>query len=184
LLCTYTGRFIYPLLSLEGRKFWILGLLPLNRDQLLWGKFFFSTAGGLLLAEILTVVSDLMLWMPWEVFAIHVLTVGVLAAGLSGLSVGLGACMPNFRENDPSKIAVGFGGTLNLVAGLLFLLLTIGLMAAPWHLFMAVRQEDSPTHPMMYPIVGLGLAAGLVIGAAAIVMPLRAGIQALRRMEF
>ena len=30
LLCTYTGRFIYPLLSLEGRKFWILGLLPLR----------------------------------------------------------------------------------------------------------------------------------------------------------
>ena len=30
LLCTYTGRFIYPMLSLEGRKFWILGLLPLQ----------------------------------------------------------------------------------------------------------------------------------------------------------
>ena len=25
LMCAYTGRFIYPLLSLEGRKFWILG---------------------------------------------------------------------------------------------------------------------------------------------------------------
>src|SRR5262249_37570044 len=39
LLSAYTGRFIYPLLSLEGRKFWILGLLPIQRDQLLWGKF-------------------------------------------------------------------------------------------------------------------------------------------------
>ena len=44
LLCTYTGRFVYPLLSLEGRKFWILGLLPLDREQLLWGKFVFATA--------------------------------------------------------------------------------------------------------------------------------------------
>jgi ABC-2 type transport system permease protein len=184
LLCTYTGRFIYPLLSLEGRKFWILGLLPLQRDQLLWGKFFFSTAGGLLLAEVLIVVSDLMLWMPWQVFAIHILTVAVLAAGLSGLSVGLGACMPNFRENDPSKIAVGFGGTLNLVAGLLFLLLIVGLMAAPWHLFMAMVKEDGAAHPLMYPVVLLGLALGLVVGAAAVVLPLRAGIQALRRMEF
>ena len=23
LLCTYTGRFIYPMLSLEGRRFWM-----------------------------------------------------------------------------------------------------------------------------------------------------------------
>ncbi len=131
LLCTYTGRFVYPLLSLEGRKFWILGLLPVRREQLLWGKFAFATTGGLLIAEFLVLVSDLMLLMPVEAVLLHMLTVAVLAAGLSGLSVGLGACMPNFRETDPSKIAAGFGGTLNLVAGLLFLLLILGLMAGP-----------------------------------------------------
>ena len=45
-MCAYMGRFIYPLLSLEGRKFWILGLLPLEREQLLWGKFAFAATGG------------------------------------------------------------------------------------------------------------------------------------------
>ena len=38
-----------------------------------------------------------------EAVLLHLLTVAVLAAGLSGLSVGLGACMPNFRETDPSQ---------------------------------------------------------------------------------
>jgi hypothetical protein len=33
---------------------------------------------------------------------------------------------------DPSKIAVGFGGTLNLVLELAFLLATLALIAAPW----------------------------------------------------
>src|SRR5205823_11588947 len=108
LLCTYTGRFIYPMLSLEGRKFWVLGLLPLRRERLMWGKFIFSTLGALVIAEALVLVSDLMLEMPPAAVALHVLAVAVLAAGLSGLSVGLGACMPNFRETDPSKIAVGF----------------------------------------------------------------------------
>jgi ABC-2 type transport system permease protein len=184
LLCTYTGRFIYPLLSLEGRKFWILGLLPLQRDQLLWGKFAFSTCGGLLIAECLMLLSDLMLEMPLEAICLHMLAVAVLAAGLSGLSVGLGACMPNFRETDPSKIAVGFGGTLNLVVGLLFLLLTVALMAGPWHLFMALKGARAGQHPLMLPVVLLGVAAGLVVGAAAVIVPLRAGVQALRRMEF
>jgi ABC-2 type transport system permease protein len=184
LLCTYTGRFIYPLLSLEGRKFWVLGLLPLQRDQLLWGKFAFSTTGGLFIAEALMLLSDLMLEMPWDAVVLHLLTVAVLAAGLSGLSVGLGACMPNFRETDPSKIAVGFGGTLNLVAGLLFLLVVLSLLAGPWHAFMAIRTPGDEAHPLMWPVVLVCGVAGLVIGAAAIIMPLRAGVQALRRMEF
>ena len=28
LLCAGLSRFVFPLISLEGRKFWILGLLP------------------------------------------------------------------------------------------------------------------------------------------------------------
>jgi ABC-2 type transport system permease protein len=185
LLCTYTGRFIYPMLSLEGSKFWILGLLPVRREQLLWGKFAFATTGGLLIAEALMLLSDLMLEMRWSAVLLHLLTIAVLAAGLSGLSVGLGACMPNFRETDPSKIAVGFGGTLNLIAGLLFLLIVLSLMAAPWHLQMALAQSAKEDLSLFGLTIVAGAAlVGLVVGAMAVVLPLDAGIRALRRMEF
>jgi ABC-2 type transport system permease protein len=183
LLCTYTGRFIYPLLSLEGRKFWILGLLPLERERLLWGKFGFSAAGGLLIAGPLALLSDLMLEMPWPAVLLHQLTVGVLAAGLSGLSVGLGACLPNFRETDPSKVAVGFGGTVNLVAGLLFLLVALLLLTAPWHLAAAAAGEPRLSEGAMTGVV-FAAAAGAVVGFAAVAAPLQAGARALRKMEF
>jgi ABC-2 type transport system permease protein len=184
LLCTYTGRFVYPLLSLEGRKFWILGLLPVERSQLLWGKFAFATAGGVTAALGLVLLSDLMLEMPADAIGLHAATVTALAAGLSGLSVGLGAVMPNFRETDPSKIAVGFGGTLNLVAGLLYLLLILGLMAAPWHLLMALPGSGQERPPWLWLLAGSGLVLGLAAATAAVVFPLRAGIGALRGMEF
>jgi ABC-2 type transport system permease protein len=180
LLCTYTGRFIYPMMSLEGRKFWILGLLPLERDRLLWGKFAFAAVGALIIAEFLVLLSDLMLGVYWLVVILHVLTVAVLAIGLSGLSVGLSACLPNFRESDPSKIAVGFGGTLNLVAGLLFLVLTIGLMAAPLHVYIAFREEVCWIGALFL----VGIIPGLALGVAAAWIPLRAGSRALRGMEF
>jgi ABC-2 type transport system permease protein len=185
LLCAYTGRFIYPMLSLEGRKFWILGLLPLQRERLLWGKFAFSATGGLLIAEFLMVFSDLMLGVPLMVVGLHVLTVAVLAVGLSGLSVGLGAAMPNFQESDPSKIAVGFGGTLNLVAGLLFLLVVIGLMSAPWHIHAASYESaEMNLSGFGWLVLAAGVAAGIAVGVAAVVVPLSLGAEALRRMEF
>lgn len=182
LLCAYTSRFIYPLFSLEGRKFWVLGLLPLKRERLLWGKFAFSLSGSFLIAEFLVIFSDVAMGMPAEAIGLHAVTVAVLALGLSGLCVGLGAAMPNFRESDPSKIAIGFGGTLNLIAGLLFVLLAVALMALPWHVSRALAPEsDLPA------LEGWLLAAavgGVVLGILTAVMPLRLGCRALRQMEF
>jgi ABC-2 type transport system permease protein len=183
LLCIYTGRFIYPMLSLEGKKFWILGLLPLRRERLLWGKFAFAAVGSLVIAESLILLSDLMLEMPWPALVVHLLTVAVLAIGLSGLSVGLGACMATFKETDPSKIAAGFGGTLNLVAGLVFLIVVVALMALPWHAIAALHGAGFPPVSWIIPAL-LGLVLGLGAGALGVWLPLRAGARALARMEF
>jgi ABC-2 type transport system permease protein len=184
LMCAYMGRFIFPMLSLEGRKFWILGLLPMSRDQLLRGKFAFAAAGALAAGEVLMVAGDLMLGMPALAVLVHALTVAVLAFGLSGLSVGLGALMPNFKESDPSKITVGFGGTLNLIVGLLFLLLVVGLMAAPYHAQLLLDGDETAAHRVQPVWVIAGAVAGLALGAAAVWFPLRLGARNLRQMEF
>jgi ABC-2 type transport system permease protein len=184
LLCAWTGRFIYPLLSLEGRKFWVLGLLPLRRDRLLWGKFYFSAVGAVVIAEALIMLSDLMLGMPGVALGLHALTVAVLAAGLSGLSVGLGASLPNFRETDPSKIAVGFGGTLNLIASLLFLIAVLVLMAVPWHVVAVVPAPFGWGTTTLQVVLGSGVAAGVALGVTAVLLPLRTGARMLRQMEF
>jgi ABC-2 type transport system permease protein len=185
LMCTYTGRFVYPMLSLEGKRFWILGLLPLPRQRLVWSKFVFSTVGTLIVAESLVTLSDVMLGLPGLALGIHMLTIAAAGLGLSGLSVGLGALEPNFRETDPSRIAVGFGGTINLGLGLLYVLLILGLMAAPWHLqakftdgLIAIPSQAATA------MIGGCLLAGLVVAAAATIIPMRLAIRALNKMEF
>jgi ABC-2 type transport system permease protein len=184
LMCAYTSRFIFPMLSLEGRKFWILGLLPLDRARLVWGKFAFSATGCLLAGEFFAVFSNVMLSMPVAMVVLHAAAIGILGLGLSGLSVGLGACMPNFRETDPSKITMGFGGMLNVIAGILLLLVLVALMVAPAHLVYA-RQPDQPLPLTELPWwVWTATAVGLIIGLTATAAPLRMGIRTLRAMEF
>ena len=120
LTCAYLGRFVYPLISLEGRKFWILGLLPLKRSKLLWSKFIFALAGTLAFGASLTLLGDLVLGVRPELVVAHFVTMVMICVGASGLTVGLSACLPNFRETDPSKIVVGFGGTVSMVLSILF----------------------------------------------------------------
>jgi ABC-2 type transport system permease protein len=183
LLCAGLSRFVFPLISLEGRKFWILGLTPLSRDQLLWGKFAFAATGSLVIAEGLILTSDALLGLPWEGIALHAAVVAVIAVGLSALNVGLGAYLPTFKETDPSKIVVGFGGTVNMVTGLGFLVAVIGVMAVPFHTAQLTRGAAGGTGSIS-PWVFAGIPVGLLLGVLAVVLPLRAGARSLRKMEF
>jgi ABC-2 type transport system permease protein len=181
LLCAGLSRFIFPLMSLEGRKFWILGLTPISRDQLLWGKFVFAATGSLVIAEGLVLVSDLLIGLPWGGVVLHGVIMAIIATGLSALNVGLGAYMPTFKETDPSKIVVGFGGTVNMVVGLGFLVAVIGLMAVPFH---AAQLAKGVNGGLVNPWVFAGMPVGLALGVFAVILPLRAGARSLRGMEF
>jgi ABC-2 type transport system permease protein len=189
ILSTFTSRFVFPLLSLEGRNLWILGLLPLRRDAILWGKFAFASGISLVASEVLVVLSDLMLRVGSAMIALHVGMVAILCLGLSGISVGLGARLPNLREDDPSKIAAGFGGTLNLLVSLIFIFLIVTTLALPCHLYFARRAfAVSATlefsDPYFRTQISLAILVSLIIGAIGTLVPLRIGIKAFQEMEF
>ncbi len=155
ILSTFTSRFIFPLLSLEGRNFWVLGLFPLRREQILWGKFVFSVGISLWPTELLVILSDLMLGMSPLMIWLHAAMVAVLCMGLSGISVGLGARLPNLRESDPSKIAVGFGGTLNLLVSLVFIFAIVTALAVPCHLYFLGEEHPEAQYALTHGAVPL-----------------------------
>jgi len=189
ILSTFTSRFIFPMLSLEGRNFWVLGLLPLRREAILWGKFMFASGISLVATEFLVILSDLMLRMSPAMIALHVGMVAVLCFGLSGISVGLGARLPNLKESDPSKIAAGFGGTLNLLVSLVFIFSIVTSLALPCHLYFAGFEASQISSIVLSPErfrfwLTVAILVSLVIGVVGTIVPLRIGIKAFQKMEF
>lgn len=180
-LSTFTGRFVFPMLSLEGSKFWVLGLLPLERRIILLGKFAFAVGGALFISETLIILSDWMLEVELPMLALHVATIAILCFGLSAISVGLGATFPNLREDNPSKIIAGFGGTLNLMVSLAFIAIIVTLMVAPCHLYMARKVIPIEVFQVW---IGRAIAAAVLIGALACIVPLLVGLRNFAKMEF
>jgi len=178
-LSTFTTRFIFPLLSLEGRNFWVLALLPIERRRILHGKFLFALGGSLLLSESLILLSDLMLRMPWRMVVLHAYIVLVVCAGLSGLSVGLGALYPDLTERNASKIVSGFGGTLNLLLSMLFLVAVVAMFAVPCHLAFLGRTPA----PWLGNYLAMAVVAAAGVGALVTWLPLRVGARAFERLE-
>ncbi len=190
ILSTFTTRFIFPMVSLEGRRFWILGLLPVERGTILLTKFGFAAASSLIPCCGLMLLSDLLLDISGEIIAVHQVSCAALCVGLSAIAVGLGAKMPELREHSPSKIAAGFGGTLNLVLSAIYIVAITVLTAVPYHCRLIVRQSASTmlagrwTGVFGSPLfVAAGIAGTVLVGVVATVWPLRVGLRAFQQMD-
>lgn len=168
---TFATRFILPLISLEGRAFWVLGTAPIRRESIITGKFLLASSASVPPCALLIVASDFMLQvaqrMPLLV-AVHLLAIISLCIALSALAVGNGARFPNLRENSPSRIAAGFGGTLNLVESsilIIVVVLTVGIPGYWW----ADRREGGGIG-LSPPFAGLSSTWALLGGVAVTVL--------------
>lgn len=190
LLSTFTTRFVFPMVSLEGRRFWVLGLISLRRETILWSKFVFAVGGSIVPSSLLVLLSDLMLGVAQPIVIIHQVTCLVLCCGLAGIAVGLGAKMPNLRESSPSRIAAGFGGTLCLVLSTLYIMAVVVMTALPSHFYYG--GADRPFPFVVSPVNAAfwlqfsffaGLGGSALLGIVATVVPLWLGFRAFRRLE-
>lgn len=130
-LSTLTTRFVFPQISLEGQRLWILGLSPLSLGRIMDLKLRLASAAMALLTLLLVLLSCVTLALPWERSLVFGGAVVLISYGLNALALGLGAWLPNFREPNPARIISGFGGTLCLVSSFLYILLSAAVLAAP-----------------------------------------------------
>jgi ABC-2 type transport system permease protein len=128
-LATLTTRFVYPQFSLEGKRLWIVGLAPLGLPRVMLTKFLMTTSISLLITGGLILMSCRMLQLGLAPTIYHTLAVVIMALTLNGLATGTGVLYPNLKEDNPSKIVSGFGGTFCLVLSFLYIVASIVLLA-------------------------------------------------------
>lgn len=179
ILSTFTSRFVYPMISLEGRQMWLVGLWPMSRTRVMWAKFLYAYSVTAAAALVVTALSVRSLGLPMGLGLIQVFGTLATCGGLCGLAVGLGARLPNYKESNPGRIASGLGGTINLIASVS--LVTVNVM-----LFGVISYRQAGTGSLQnIDAIGIDLSLlivliGLGTGAAA----MRIGCRSFQRQEF
>jgi ABC-2 type transport system permease protein len=174
-LATLTTRFVYPQFSLEGKRLWIVGMAPLGMVRVVKTKFWLATWTSLMVTISLIWLSCYMLEMQWERIVYFAVVVTVMTFTLTGLAVGLGTLYPNFKEENPSKIVSGFGGTFCLVLSFLYILGSVVLLAfaSPWSVI---------SSPSAWQIAG-AIAGFFALSVLLGWLPLRLGFKRLEQFE-
>jgi ABC-2 type transport system permease protein len=179
-ICSLASRFVYPQLSLEGHGFWVLGLAPTSMRRVLLAKFGLAvTAMTAVSAGLMTLATATLQVGP----ALTAISIGVAVAisvAVSALSTGLGAVFLDLRQANPVAIISGFGGTLNLVLSLGFMLAAILPFGLVWHWHVMLR-----IGPATFLRGNLLAAAWLVaLTALTTAVPLWIGQRSLKNREY
>jgi len=188
ILATFTSRFVFPLISLEGQQLWLISLLPVSRRQLLWAKFVFALIVTLGCAMLVMGLAVRMLDLPISLAVMQLAVTTAACVALCGMSVGIGAILPVFNQRNPTRIASGFGGTLNLLLSVLYIAL---LLAGMCWIMVFRRATDAAGNPL--PILGrwdapdyfaLAVVAGLILFSISVaVLAMIAGARKFERAE-
>jgi hypothetical protein len=103
-----------------------------------------------------------------------------VAIAVASFSTGLGAIFIDLRQRNPAAIVGGFGGTLNLVFGLAFMLLTILPFAVALHLYHSAFVGPEALMPMMWGC-GVWLIALTAVSSTVV---LSLGLKSLEGREY
>ncbi len=180
-LSTLTTRFVFPQFSLEGRRLWIIGLAPIGLPKVLLQKFWMAFLSATLVTCSLMLASSLTLGLPFLRMIFFLLAITLMSAALCGLAVGLGAVFPNLKEDNPSKIVSGFGGTLCLVLSFLYITANIALIVIPAALeFVAPGMQGQAR--LAWSIVAY--SASLAMSLAALLVPMKLALHRVRNLQF
>jgi ABC-2 type transport system permease protein len=181
-LASIAARFVFPVVSLEGRQMWLLRSSPLDLRALLWSKYWVGTVPLLVLALLLTGITNVLLEVAPFMMIVSLAAMFALTLAISAMALGFGVLYPQFETENAAQIPTSFGG-------LVFMMATIALLAAVtlalWqavYTYVRAVYDGRPVVVDGWMILWFGVAAALC--AAATVIPLRVGLKKMETFEF
>jgi len=177
-LAAIAARFVFPAVSLEGRQMWLLRSSPLDLRALLWSKYWVGTLPLLVLALLITVLTNLLLRATPFMMGVGVGTIVLLTLAISAMALSFGTLYPQFETENAAQIPTSFGGLVFMMATIALLAIVIVIESVPMYGYLRAAFEQRPMRVTPALVGAFALAAAVCL--AATVLPLRV---ALRRME-
>jgi ABC-2 type transport system permease protein len=181
-LAAIAARFLFPSVSLEGRQMWLLRSSPLDLRSMLWSKYWIGTVPLLVLALLITMVTNVILRASPFMALVSVVTMVLFTLAASALALSFGAFYPRFDTENAAQIPTSFGGLVYMMTSVLLLALIIMLEAPA--VATEIHAEQSGTAVRWGVELLVPLLAAVVLCLAATLLPLRLALAKMERFEF
>jgi len=181
-LTSIAARFIFPAISLEGRQMWLLRSSPLDLKTLLWSKYWVGTVPLLVLALILTGVTNWLLQASPFMMTLSLVTIVALTLAIGALALGYGTLYPQFETENAAQIPTSFGGLVFMMTTIALLAVVIGGLSQIVYPYVRSVYEGHPV--VVTPWMIMSTVAVALVCVAATVIPLWLGLKKMEQFEF
>jgi len=181
-LASIAARFIFPAVSLEGRHMWLLRSSPLDLRALLWSKYWVGTIPLLVLALLLTGITNVLLQVRPFMMVVGIVTICGLTFAISAMALGFGALYPQFETENAAQIPTSFGGLVFMMATIALLGAVIFVLWQAVYAYVRAVYEGQPVVVDGWMVLCFTVAAALCAAATAI--PLWVGLRRMESYEF
>jgi ABC-2 type transport system permease protein len=181
-MATVAVRFVFPMVSVEGRAFWLIRKSPVSMHDFLWSKFWTGLVPVLLFTETLTISANELLDVDPFLKAVAAASVALLSFALVGLATGLGARYPRFSADNSSQIAGSYGGVAFMVVAILVVMVLMALVGWPSTTYLFYQVRNRPVPGVRLLMMCASFAAAAVFAIAMWLYGMRSGVRALDAM--
>jgi ABC-2 type transport system permease protein len=181
-LASIAARFIFPAVSLEGRHMWLLRSSPLDLRALLWSKYWVGTLPLLVMALLLTGLTNVLLEVGSFMMIMGLVTICLLTFAMAAMALGFGALYPQFETENAAQIPTSFGGLVYMMATIALLGAVIFALWQAVYVYIRAAYQHVPVVVDAWMILWFAVAAGLCVVATAV--PLRVGLRKMESFEF
>lgn len=182
-LSAVSVRFIFPAVSSEGGAFWIIRSSPVSIKRFLWGKFLLYVFPMLFLAEVLIIITNLLLRVTPFMMILSSMTIFLAVFGIVSLALGFGALYPKFRYENISQVSTGYGGLMYMIFSAMFMAVIIVLEAGPVYILFMAGLKGKTVTALQWLFIVPSFVVVLLIQWIAIFKPMSMGIKALENYE-
>lgn len=128
-------RFIFPMISLEGKQFWSIRSSPIDARKIYLTKFAIAFLFLLLVAEVVTVFSNVPFVRTFTrqplLMYFGVYSGFFVSLAMASLNFGFGGYFANFSEKNPIRVSSSQGATLTFLVSLIFLIALVTIVILP-----------------------------------------------------
>jgi len=183
-LVAVCARFVFPSISLEGKSFWIFQSSPISLREIVWGKFWFWFVPLGVISSVIFTSGAMAINVDFHIACIHAMASWILAYGIVGLAVGMGAIFSSFEWEHPSQLMSSTGSLLYMITA--SLLVVVSLIPTSFLVIIRTLRNLGYDIPLItwYSIVLLCSACLVCLQHAVVRWAIQSGEKALLRKTF
>lgn len=181
-LAAVGARLILPVISTEGRGFWIFRTAPLSMGRYVRQKFITYCIPMVITGQAVALLSIAFLKTDQFVSFLTIVSTLLITVVISGVGIGFGALFADFTVKNPEELITGAAGITYMFVCILFVCGLMVLEAGPardYYMTKMVKARHFDVNAYWAEV-----ALAVAVACAVVVAAIAAGTQKLKKMEF